>query len=289
VKFTKLQSAGNDFVLMEASDMQRDWSQLAMAICDRHFGIGADGLLLLVPSDIADFGMRIFNSDGSEAEVCGNGLGCLTRYVVDRGLASIEAKEIFIETKAGIRKARVHKVGGKLVKIQISMGLPRLEVKDIPVVIKEGDKGLVDIKSMLSYSVTVENSNLTLNLVSMGNPHAIHFYQDPVSKFPLTQIGPRVEYLEIFTNRINFEVAKVVNRQRIEARVWERGVGETLACGSGACAIAVAAQLRGYIDTKVDINLPGGILEVEWDRVGEVFLGTPAKSVFSGEWLKEER
>jgi len=289
VNFTKLQSAGNDFVLMEANDMQRDWSQLAIAICNRHFGVGADGLLLLLPSDIADFGMRIFNLDGSEAEVCGNGLGCLARYVLDKGLASIEADEISIETIAGIKKARVHKVGGKLAKIQVSMGMPMLEVKDIPVTIKEGDRGLVDIKSMLSYLVTVENRVLTLNLVSMGNPHAIHFCQELVSEFPLSQIGPRVEYLEIFPNRINFEVANVVNRQRIEARVWERGVGETLACGSGACAIAVAAQLRGYIDNKVDIKLPGGTLEVEWDGVKEVFLSTPAKIVFKGEWIEEER
>ena len=284
LKFTKLQAAGNDFILVETSDMERNWSQVAMAICDRHFGVGADGLLLLLPSDTADFGMRIFNLDGSEAEACGNGLTCLAKYVVNRGLADSGAQEILIETMAGIRKAKIYRARGKLAKIQVSMGTPKLRAKDIPVIIDENDRGLVDIKSMLSYTVTIDNRELKLNFVSIGNPHAVYFCQQPVPDFPLSRIGPKVEHLSIFPNRINFEVANVVNRRRIEARVWERGVGETLACGSGACAVAVAAQLWGYIDNKVDIKLPGGILEVEWDRVGEIFLGAPAEIVFTGEW-----
>ena len=284
MNFTKLQAAGNDFILVETSDIQRNWSPVAMAVCDRHSGVGADGLLLLLPSDNADFGMRIFNLDGSEAEACGNGLICLVKYVASRGLADSKAQEILVETIAGIRKARIYRVKGKLAKIQVSMGTPKLGAKDIPVVIEEGDRGLVDIKSMLSYTVTIDSRALLLNFVSIGNPHAVYFCQHPVSDFPLSQIGPKVEHLSIFPNRINFEVANVVNRGRIEARVWERGVGETLACGSGACAVAVAAQLRGYIDNKVDVKLPGGILEVEWDRAGEIFLSAPAEIVFTGEW-----
>jgi len=284
IKFTKLQAAGNDFVLVETSDIQRNWSPVAMAVCDRHSGVGADGLLLLLPSDRANFGMRIFNPDGSEAEACGNGLTCLAKYVVNRGLADSKAPEILVETIAGIRKAKINRVKGKLAKIQVSMGTPKLRAKDIPVVIEEGDRGLVDIKSMLSYSITIDDRELLLNFVSIGNPHAVYFCQHPVSDFPLSQIGPKVERLSMFPNRINFEVANIVNRGRIEARVWERGVGETLACGSGACAVAVAAQLRGYIDNKVDVKLPGGILEVEWDRVGEIFLSAPAEIVFTGEW-----
>jgi diaminopimelate epimerase len=280
----KLQAAGNDFVLVETSDIQRNWSPVAMAVCDRHSGVGADGLLLLLPSDRANFGMRIFNPDGSEAEACGNGLTCLAKYVVNRGLADSKAPEILVETIAGIRKAKINRVKGKLAKIQVSMGTPKLRAKDIPVVIEEGDRGLVDIKSMLSYSITIDDRELLLNFVSIGNPHAVYFCQHPVSDFPLSQIGPKVERLSMFPNRINFEVANIVNRGRIEARVWERGVGETLACGSGACAVAVAAQLRGYIDNKVDVKLPGGILEVEWDRVGEIFLSAPAEIVFTGEW-----
>ena len=284
MNFTKLQAAGNDFILVETGDTNRNWSPVARAVCDRHFGVGADGLLLLLPSDMADFGMRTFNPDGSEAEACGNGLRCLAKYVINRGLADIGAQEILIETIAGIRKAKIYEARGEVVTIQVSMGTPKLGAKDIPVAIEEGDRGLVDIKPMLSYTVTVEDRKLLLNFASIGNPHAVYFSQDPVSDFPLSRIGSKVERLSIFPNRINFEVAKVVNRQQIEARVWERGVGETLACGSGACAIAVAAQLNGYIDNKVDIKLPGGILTVEWDRVGEIFLGGPAEIVFSGEW-----
>lgn len=282
MKFTKLQGAGNDFVLVEASEINLDWPQRAVAMCDRHFGIGADGLLMLLPSYLADFQMRIFNPDGSEAEACGNGLRCLIRYVIDKKLANTEVQEISVETIAGIRKAKVHRLRGESAKIQVGMGEPILDAKDIPVVVEE--LGLVDITSLFSYPVYIKDWELLLNFVSMGNPHAIYFGQHPVSDFPLSQMGPEIEQHKIFPNKVNFEVANVVNRRKIEARVWERGVGETLACGSGACAVAVAAQLLGQIDDKVRIKLPGGTLEVEWDKVGEVLLGGPAEIVFTGEW-----
>jgi len=285
MNFTKLQGAGNDFILIEAGGVEQDWSRLAIAMCNRHFGIGADGLLLLLPSEIADFRMRMFNPDGSEAEACGNGMRCLVRYVIEKKLISgkfEKTSEIVIETMAGMRRARLHKEMGKLTKIQVGMGTPEFEAKDIPIMIR---RGAVDIKSMLSYPITVRGEELMLNFVSMGNPHAVYFWQRPVSEFPLSQIGPEVEQHKMFPNRTNFEVANVINRQQIEVRVWERGAKETLACGSGACAVAVAAKLHGYIDNVVDIRLPGGILEVEWDRVGEVFLSGPAEIVFAGEWL----
>jgi len=311
MNFTKVQGAGNDFILVEASEVNPDWSQMAVAMCDRHFGIGADGLLVLLPSHLADFQMHIFNPDGSEAEACGNGLRCLARYVIDRGLVNTGVQGISVETMSGIRRVKFHKAiiyrgkvegakplrnlyfplsfkgegdkGGEVFRIQAGMGKPKLGAKDIPVVI---EPGLVDIKPMLSYSITIGSKELLLNFVSMGNPHAIYFGQHPVSDFPLSQLGPEIEQHKMFPNRVNFEVANVISRQQIEARVWERGVGETLACGSGACAIAVAAQLLGYIDNKVEIKLPGGILDVEWDRVGEVLLGGPTKIVFTGEWSK---
>jgi len=284
MKFTKLQGAGNDFILVEASEINLDWSQMAVVMCDRHFGIGADGLLVLLLSHLADFQMHIYNADGSEAEACGNGLRCLVKYVVDMELANTRAQEILVETVAGIRKVKLHYEGEEVVRIQVSMGKPKFGAKDIPVVIKPKEGNLVDIKSMLSYHVSVGSRELLLNFVSMGNPHAIYFWQHPVSDFPLSQLGPEIEQLKMFPNRVNFEVANVISRQQIEARVWERGVGETLACGSGACAVAVAAQLLGYTDNKVDIKLPGGTLEVEWDGVGEVLLGGPAEIVFTGEW-----
>ena len=273
-----MQGAGNDFILVEAGNLSRNWSQTAIAMCDRHFGVGSDGLLLVLASNVADFGMRMFNPDGSEAEACGNGLRCLARYVLDRGL--VKAQEILVETISGIRIVKLYKVMGKVTKIQVSMGEPKFGAKDIPVVIEH----LVDIKLILDYPVTIKDRELSLSFVSMGNPHAVYFCQHPVSDFPLSQLGPEVEQLAIFPNRVNFEVARVIDRDQVEARVWERGVGETLACGSGACAVAVAAQLHGYIDSKVDIKLPGGILEVEWNRGGEVFLSGPAEVVFTGEW-----
>ena len=281
-----MQGAGNDFILVEAGSISRNWSQVAMAMCDRHYGIGGDGLLLLLPSVIADLRMRIFNPDGSEAEACGNGLRCLAKYVAERGLVGSEAEEMSAETEAGIRKIRFLRAWSKLIGIQIGMGTPEFGAKDIPVLIEPGGE-LVDIKPILDYPLAIEGRELLLSFVSMGNPHAVYFEQHPVSDFPLSQLGPKVEQHQIFPNRVNFEVARVVNRQQIEARVWERGAGETLACGSGACAIAVAAYLHGYVSDKVDIILPGGILEVEWDGAGEVFLSGPAEIVFTGEWPNE--
>lgn len=281
MNFTKLQGAGNDFVLVEADEDQRDWSRLALAICERHFGIGADGLLLVSPSKVADFKMRVFDPDGSEASACGNGLRCLAEYALKKGLVK-PSPQLSVETISGVRKIELGGKGG----IRVSMGEPRFKASDIPVAMEAG-RDLVDIKSMINYPITVDSTELILNLVSMGNPHAVCFWQRPVADFPLSQLGPIVEHLPIFPDRVNFEVARVVNQKQIEARVWERGVGETLACGSGACAITVAAQLYGYIGKKVDVKLPGGTLVVEWDGAGEVFLSGPAEIIFNGEWPDE--
>ncbi|MFC1916356.1 diaminopimelate epimerase [Chloroflexota bacterium] len=286
MNFTKMQGAGNDFVVVAADAEPRDWSQLAMTICDRHFGVGADGLILALPSDKADVGMREFNSDGSEAEACGNGIRCLARFAVERGLVSPDTDRLSVETLAGIRELKLLKSKGRLADIQAGMGEPGFSADDIPVVLESGREKLVYIKSMASYPVTIDGTSLRLNFVSMGNPHAVYFSPRPVADFPLFRLGPEVEYLPIFPNRVNFEVARVISRHQVEVRVWERGVGETLACGSGACAVAVAAQLYEYIDNKVDINLPGGILQVAWNGTGEVLMNGPAETVFTGEWLE---
>jgi len=287
MKFTKMQGAGNDFVLIETSDSQYDWSQVAVAMCDRHYGIGADGLLLLMPSDVADCRMRIFNSDGSEAEACGNGIRCLVKHFVDGVPAGSRVQEISVETIAGVRRAIVYEKNRRVTKVKIDMGKPAFKEDDIPVRIKPEEGNIVDIKHMLSCSLNVDSRELPLNLVSMGNAHAVYFCEDPVSDFPLSRSGPKVERNKIFPRGVNFEVARVVNQKQIEARVWEKGVGETLACGSGACAILVAAQLHGYAGSKVDVQLPGGTLEIEWDGQGEVFLSGPAETVFTGEWPGE--
>ncbi|MFC1860121.1 diaminopimelate epimerase [Chloroflexota bacterium] len=284
MNFTKMQGAGNDFILVEANESDQNWSRMAVAMCNRHFGIGADGLLVLLPPSSADFKMRIFNPDGSEAEACGNGLRCLVRYVIDRELAKSEVQEISVETVAGIRKAKISRVKRNSTEIQVGMGEPKFGAKDIPVVIEPEEGSLVDIKSLLSSHISIGSRELLLHFVSMGNPHAIYFWQYPVSDFPLSQLGPEVEKHNMFPSRVNFEVAHALSRQQIETRVWERGVGETLACGSGACAVAVAAQLLGYVGNRIDIKLSGGTLGVEWDGAGEVLLGGPAEIVFTGEW-----
>jgi diaminopimelate epimerase len=280
MNFTKLQGAGNDFILVEADKKQLNWSKLAVAMCHRHFGIGADGLLLL-SSDKAGLKMRVFNPDGSEAEACGNGLRCLVKYALHKGLADSQAAEIPVATKAGLRKARLHTQGKKTI-IQTDMGEPKFGARDIPLALEPKPA-----EPILDYPLTMEGKKLALSFVSMGNPHAVYFGQQPVADFPLSQIGPKVERHPIFPNRTNFEVARVLSPKQIEARVWERGVGETLACGSGACAIAVLAKLHGYTDSKVAIKLPGGTLGVEWGGVGEVSLSGPAEIVFSGEWPDE--
>jgi len=284
MRFTKLQGAGNDFVLVETNDTNNNWSSLAIAMCNRHFGIGADGLVLLMPSDRADCKMRIIDCDGTEAEACGNGLRCLIKHYADVNPTSTGRREISVETIVGTRKAMVNEVSNNENRIQAGMGRPEFGEEEIPVRFQPQYERNICINSMITCTVTVDSRELELSLVSMGNPHAVYFSDQTVADFPLSHLGPKMEYLGLFPNRVNFEVVRVIDRQQIEARVWERGVGETLACGSGACAITVAAQLRGYIDNEVAIKLPGGTLEVEWDGVGEVLLSGPAETVFSGEW-----
>jgi len=283
MNFTKMQGTGNDFVVLETDDAKRDWAPTAVAMCDRHFGIGADGLLLVMPSKVADFRMRIFNADGSEARACGNGIRCLVRYYVENVRPTPPTRHVTVETMAGVREARTYQTGGRVTSVKIGMGEPRFAAADVPVLVPKDDH-VVDIKSMLQFELPVNGRRFTLNALSMGNPHAVYVTDRPVAEFPLSEIGPRVEQSPIFPKGVNFEVIRLVGRDQIEARVWEHGVGETLACGSGACAITVAAQLHGYIGEKAEIKLPGGTLEVAWDGRGEVFLRGPAETVFTGDW-----
>ncbi|MDP6043550.1 MAG: diaminopimelate epimerase [Dehalococcoidales bacterium] len=284
MSFTKMHGAGNDFIMMETVDTRRDWSLLAIKMCDRHFGIGADSLILILPSDKADFQMRTFDADGLEAETCGNGIRCLAKYAFENGQISSGAHCISVETITGVSEIRLSRSGDRLIGIQVSMNRPEFRAANIPVTVELRKEGIVYIKSMLGYPINIDGKDILLNLVSMGNPHAVYFTSQPVSDFPLTQLGPKVEHLKIFPNRTNFEVARVLRRKQIEVRVWERGVGETLACGSGACAVAVAARLYDYIDNEVDIKLPGGIVPVAWDGNDEVWMSGPAEKVFTGEW-----
>ena len=286
MNFIKSQATGNDFILVDARNMERDWAKLAQDMCHRHFGIGADGLILMMASNGATLRMRMLNPDGSEAEICGNGLRCFAKYVIDRQIAP--GPSLTVETMAGSRIVQVFLFQGKVHQARVNMGVPRFGAKDIPVVMGKPEKGRgeVDIMPILDYALDVHGKKLTLSFVSMGNPHAVDFLSQPVAEFPLSAIGPQVERHPIFPERVNYEVARVLNRTKIEARVWERGAGETLSCGSGACAVAVVARLKGYTGDEVDIMLPGGELIVAWDGAGEVYLTGPVEEVFDGEWLR---
>ncbi|MFC1964177.1 diaminopimelate epimerase [Chloroflexota bacterium] len=284
MKFTKMQGAGNDYVLIETSGNSHDWSKMATIMCDRRYGIGADSLLLLLPSAQADIRMRVFDADGSEAEACGNGIRCLGRYAYEKGIVASEVTQIRVETLAGIRTLCLNKEHDTLKTIRANMGKPMFLPEEIPVSLKDAPGKTVDINTMLSYTVSVASRDLTLNLISMGNPHAVYFQQQPVADFPLSVLGPKVEKLAIFPNRTNFEVVRVLRKNQVEARVWERGVGETMACGSGACAILAAAHTLGLTGKRIDVSLPGGTLSVEWNGSGEVLLSGPAETVFTGEW-----
>jgi diaminopimelate epimerase len=282
MKFTKMQGAGNDYVYIDARALEADWPQLARTMSDRHFGVGSDGLILILDSQVADLKMRMFNADGSEGEMCGNGIRCFAKYAIERGIAQPSPGGLKVETLAGIRTVVPTYTSGRVSGARVSMGLPRLNPEDLPVSL---DPALGYLRGpVLNYPIRVDGTDLALTFVSMGNPHAVTFISQLVREFPLDTIGPKVERHPMFPRRANFEIVNVSGLNRFTARVWERGSGETMACGTGACAIAVAARLLGLSQGKVEIKLPGGILTIDWDGEGEVFLEGPAEEVFNGEW-----
>jgi diaminopimelate epimerase len=280
--FWKMHGTGNDFVLMEATEPDGAWSELAVAICDRHFGVGADGLILVLPSEAADRRMRIFNADGSEAEMCGNGVRCFVKYCFDRGLVPTDSGAMTVETIPGVLQARgTFGPDGKVERVRVSMGAPNLDPASVGVHIEQRPP-----VTNLPLTVTDDRGAHTVHvaLVSMGNPHAVSFIEEAPRDYPLERLGPLVEHHELFAHRTNFEIVRVLDAAHIEMRVWERGVGETLACGSGACASVVAARTLGRVGDRVDVAMPGGTLEIEWDGTGEVSLSGPAARVFASEW-----
>lgn len=291
MNFAKLQATGNDFVVIDARNLRRNWLHLARKMCNRHFGIGADGLILILSSKVAELKMRMFNPDGSEAHICGNGLRCLAKYAFERRL--VREKVFKVETLAGIRTLQVTLLlNNKVKKVKVSMGTPAFAAENIPVAIdiqkrlnQNGEA--VDITPILDYPLKLDDTVLPVSLVSMGNPHTVTFLNQPLDSYPLSEIGPKVENHPLFPERTNFEIARVVNEKTIEVRVWERGAGETLSCGSGACAVAVLASYKGLVHSReVDIILHGGQLSVSQDSRGEVFLEGPVEEVFVGTWLK---
>lgn len=277
MKFTKLHGAGNDFIVVDARDQSRDWSKLAIAICDRHTGVGADGLLTVNASDVAALRMGLYNADGSEAELSGNGMRCFVKYAVDRSLVEVDSDIVSVETLAGVIPTEVHLEEGKVTSARVNMGRPRFAPQEIPVAI-EAEPPLTGV------ALELEGRSLSVTCLSMGNPHAVHLSDESIAAFPLEAIGPQVEHHALFPERTNFSIAHVRSRTQIEARTWERGVGLTLACGSGSSAVIVAAHLAGLVDDEVSVHVPGGVLQLAWDGEGEVSLSGPAVEVFEGEW-----
>ncbi len=282
--FWKMHGTGNDFCLAEAaSDAAPDaeWAALAIRVCDRHFGVGADGLILVMESAVADFRMRVFNPDGSEAEMCGNGIRCFVKYCFDRGLIDRDGDAdgaMTVETGAGILEARcTHGASGDVTHVRVSMGAPVLEPAALGAQVEQP-------APVLDLPIEALGTRLGVTLVSMGNPHAVTFLDTPTAEFDLDRLGPAFSTHPLFARGTNFEVARVRDRSHMDMRVWERGAGPTLACGTGACASVVAARLHDYVDGDVQVQLPGGPLRIEWDGAGPVYLSGPATFVFASEW-----
>ena len=276
MKFTKMQGIGNDYVYVNClQETIENPSELAKKISDRHYGVGSDGLIMINPSDKADFEMEMYNADGSRGEMCGNGIRCVAKYVYDYGLT--DKTSISVETLAGIKYLDLTVEDGKVVLVKVDMGKPMLRPEEVPVVSEKED--------VIDEPINVDGQEYRMTCVSMGNPHAVVFIDQDVKEFPLETVGVKFENHERFPKRVNTEFVNVLDRHTAQMRVWERGSGETLACGTGACAVAVACALNGLTEDEVTVKLLGGDLQIKWDREkNTVYMTGPAEVVFDGEW-----
>ncbi len=278
MKFVKMHGTGNDYIYISLFEEKIDNpEELSRRLSDRHFGVGSDGLILIGDSDVGDFSMRMFNVDGTEGEMCGNASRCVGKYVYDRGLTG--KTEVLLETKSGIKvlQLNIDPVSNTVKTVRVNMGEPRTESHLIPVISENPE--------VIDEPLNIDGIIYPITCVSMGNPHVVTFIDD-VEQLDIETIGPKFENHPIFPQRVNTEFIQVIDRQTLKMRVWERGSGETLACGSGACASVVAAVLNGLCDTKVKVELRGGNLEVEWDRTqNAVYQTGEAQFVFEGKLL----
>ena len=276
MKFTKLHGCGNGYIYVNLFEEKLDNpAEMAIKVSDHHFGIGSDGLITIGPSNIADFAMRIYNADGSEAEMCGNGIRCVGKYVYDHGLT--DKTSIAVESGAGIKYLTLNVENGKVATVCVDMGEPIFAPAEIPVV-AEGDV-------IIDEPIQVGDKEWKMTCVSMGNPHAVVFIDTPVKEFELEKYGPLFEHHERFPKRTNTEFVRVISRTEADMRVWERGSAETWACGTGTCATVVACILKGLTDREVLVHLVGGDLVIRWDEeTNHVFMTGPATEVFSGEY-----
>lgn len=276
MKFTKMHGIGNDYVYVDCfSEKIEHPEEVARFVSDRHFGIGSDGLILIKPSKVADFEMAMYNADGSRGEMCGNGIRCVAKYVYDKGLT--DKTKIRVETLAGIKQLDLTVENGQVTLVKVNMGSPILNPEQIPVV-AQGEQ-------VVNEPIEVDGTTYHMTCVSMGNPHCVIFLKEDIKKeFLIEKIGSKFENHPRFPRRINTEFVNVVDKHTLNMRVWERGSGETLACGTGACATAVAAVLNGLTEEEVTIHLLGGDLKIAWDRTENlVYMTGPATTVFEGE------
>lgn len=273
IKFTKMQGLGNDYVYIDAINQKiENESSLAQIISNRHFGIGSDGLILICKSKIADFKMKMFNSDGSEAEMCGNGIRCVGKFVYDKGFTN--KTTLKIETLAGIKELKLNLKEGKVDTVKVDMGTPIFEAKKIPVVSNE--------EIVRNLELEIYKKKFKFTCLSMGNPHAVTFIEN-VENLEVKKYGSKIEINEKFPKKTNVEFIEIVNKKHIKMRVWERGAGETLACGTGACASVVAGVTNNLLEEKVTVELLGGRLEIEWNKENKhVYMTGPAVTVFEG-------
>ena len=273
MKFTKMHGCGNDYVYVDCTKaMISDPADVARKVSDRHFGVGSDGLILICPSQQADFRMAMFNADGSEGAMCGNGIRCVAKFVYDKGLT--DKTRITVETRAGIKTLDLRVVDGKVSLVRVDMGLPNCNTEAIPV------RGMGDF--VVGRHVNVAGQDWVMTCVSMGNPHAV-VWVDEVAGLPLEQLGPRFEHHIMFPDRVNTEFVQILNDHEINMRVWERGSGETLACGTGACASVAATYLNRRTGSDVLVHLRGGDLRIEIGDDGHLYMTGPAATVFEGE------
>ena len=278
MEFTKMQGLGNDYVYVNCfKEKVENPSEMAVKVSDRHFGIGSDGLILIKPSDVADFEMEMYNADGSRGEMCGNGIRCVAKYVYDYGLT--DKTSISVETLGGIKYLDLTVEHGKVTLVKVDMGTPILKPELIPIVAKG--------ETVIDEPIMVGGKEYHMTGVSMGNPHDVVFMDD-IKNLEIEKIGPLFENHERFPNRINTEFVNVIDRHTAQMRVWERGSGETLACGTGACAVAVACILNGLTENTVTVKLLGGDLRIEWDREkNTVYMTGPAEVSFDGVWKEK--
>ncbi|MGH0035793.1 MAG: diaminopimelate epimerase [Myxococcota bacterium] len=281
-EFALLQAAGNRYIAIDGRSVEADWSALARSMTRPRFGVGSDGLLVVQPSRRAALRMRVFNSDGSEAEMSGNGLRLFAKFALDRGLADLERGELRVETGAGLRSVWPTLEAGRMASGRIALGVPVFDPAAIPLAV--GRPELEPDPRPPRARLDAAGRSLELLCLSLGNPHAVAIVDGPVEAFPLEAVGPLVQTHPLFPNRVNFEIVNVLDRGRLRARIFERGEGETLSSGTGSTACAVAARASGRVDDGVVVELRGGSLRVEWDGSGEAFLEGPVVEVFRGCW-----